>query len=100
MIIRGGENIYPQEIESVLFTHPAVDGVAVLGLPDDVWGEQVAAFVKPAPGTAPDEDELFGYVRARLAPHKTPRVWHLADTFPMTPSGKIRKFALRDLLGR
>jgi acyl-CoA synthetase (AMP-forming)/AMP-acid ligase II len=95
MIIRGGENIYPREIEQVLFTHPTVADVAVVGVPDAKWGEQVAAFVRPAPGHTPDPDELFAYCREHLAPHKTPRYWTMLDEFPLTPSGKVQKFVLR-----
>ncbi len=69
MIIRGGENIYPREIERVLFDHEHVAEVAVLGVPDAVWGEQVAAYIRPAEGCTPDADELFSYCRERLAPH-------------------------------
>jgi fatty-acyl-CoA synthase len=98
MIIRGGENIYPSEIEQVLFTHPGVADVAVVGVPDELWGEQVAAFIRPAPGGAPGEDDLAEYVRARLAPHKAPRVWVFVEEFPLTGSGKIQKFLLRDRL--
>jgi acyl-CoA synthetase (AMP-forming)/AMP-acid ligase II len=95
MIIRGGENIYPREIEQVLFGHPTVADVAVVGVPDARWGEQVAAFVRPAPGQRPDPDELFAYCRQHLAPHKTPRYWTVLDEFPLTPSGKVQKFLLR-----
>jgi fatty-acyl-CoA synthase len=98
MIIRGGENIYPREIEQVLFTHPGVLDVAVVGVPDQVWGEQVAAFIRPAPGATPSEDELAAYARAHLAPHKLPRVWVFTDEFPLTGSGKVQKFLLRDRL--
>ncbi|HEX3782620.1 MAG TPA: AMP-binding protein [Pseudonocardiaceae bacterium] len=99
VIIRGGENIYPREIEQVLLRHDAVADAAVLGMPDPTWGEQVAAFVRPAPGVpVPDEDELFRHVRRHLAPHKTPRVWRFVDEFPMTATGKIQKFALLDRL--
>ncbi len=96
MIIRGGENIYPREIEQVLFGHPAVADVAVLGVPDATWGEQVAAFVRPAPGQTPDPGELSAYCREHLAPHKTPRYWTVLDEFPLTPSGKVQKFLLRE----
>ena len=96
MIIRGGENIYPREIEQVLFGHPAVADVAVVGVPDAKWGEQVAAFVRPAPGGTPDPEELFTYCREHLAPHKTPRYWTVLEEFPQTPSGKIQKFVLRE----
>jgi fatty-acyl-CoA synthase len=96
MIIRGGENIYPREIEDVLFTHPSVADVCVVGLPDSEMGETVAAFVHLVPGTQPDEVELTRYCREHLAAYKTPRVWQFLDAFPQTPSGKIQKFALRD----
>jgi acyl-CoA synthetase (AMP-forming)/AMP-acid ligase II len=96
LIIRGGENIYPREIEQVLFEHPTVADVAVVGVPDAKWGEQVAAFVRPAPGRTPDPAELFAYCREHLAPHKTPRYWTVLEEFPQTPSGKIQKFVLRE----
>ena len=96
LIIRGGENIYPREIEQVLFEHPTVADVAVVGVPDANWGEQVAAFVRPAPGRTPDPAELFAYCREHLAPHKTPRYWTVLEEFPQTPSGKIQKFVLRE----
>ena len=96
MIIRGGENIYPREIEQVLFAHPTVADVAVLGVPDATWGEQVAAFVRPAAGQTPDPDDLFAYCRERLAPHKTPRYWTVLDEFPLTASGKVQKRVLRE----
>ncbi|MDQ1438277.1 MAG: fatty-acyl-CoA synthase [Acidimicrobiaceae bacterium] len=97
MIIRGGENIYPREVEELLFTHPAVADVAVLGIPDPLMGEEVACVVRLAPGhdhvTAID---LRSFVRERLAPQKAPRRWAFVDEFPQTPSGKIQKFVLRD----
>jgi fatty-acyl-CoA synthase len=98
MIIRGGENIYPREIEELLFTHPAVGDVAVVGVPDPRWGEEVAAFIRPAPGTSPTEAELFAFVRRHLAPYKTPKRWIFTDTFPTTPSGKVQKNLLRERL--
>jgi acyl-CoA synthetase (AMP-forming)/AMP-acid ligase II len=96
MIIRGGENIYPREIEQVLFDHEDVADVAVVGVPDPTWGEQVAAFIRPAEGRTPDPDALFAYCRERLAPFKTPRHWRIVDEFPLTPSGKVQKFVLRE----
>ena len=92
MIIRGGENIYPREIEDVLFTHPSVAEVAVVGVPDDHWGEVVAAFVRPASGATIDEGELRAYCRKRLAAYKTPQHWIDLSEFPLTPSGKIQEF--------
>jgi fatty-acyl-CoA synthase len=96
MIIRGGENIYPREIEQVLFAHPAVADVAVVGVPDDYWGEQVAAFVRLAPGPGVTQEELAVYCRVHLAAHKAPRHWEFTDAFPLTPSGKVQKFVLRE----
>jgi fatty-acyl-CoA synthase len=96
MIIRGGENVYPREIEEVLFRHPAVGDVAVVGVPDEKWGEQVVAFVRLAPGRQVDGEDLQRFVREHLAPHKTPREWVFVDELPMTASGKVQKFALRD----
>ena len=96
MIIRGGENIYPREIEQLLHAHPGVADVAVAGVPDDYWGEQVAAFVRPVPGHPVTQDELASYCNTHLAAHKTPRHWVFVDAFPLTPSGKVQKFVLRE----
>ncbi|MGW4032098.1 AMP-binding protein [Streptomyces sp. NPDC004838] len=99
MIIRGGENIYPAEIEAALVRHPAVRAAVILGVPDTRWGEQVAAVVTPTdPDRPPTADELREYLRAGLAPHKTPRHWYLAEAFPANAMGKIQKFVLRDRL--
>jgi fatty-acyl-CoA synthase len=99
MIIRGGENIYPREIEQVLYAHAGVADVAVVGVPDDHWGEQVAAFVRVAPGQDVSQDELMAWCRARLAVHKAPRHWVFVDAFPLTASGKVQKFVLREQFG-
>ncbi len=97
MIIRGGENIYATDIERVLFTHPKVRDVAVIGLPDPAWGEIVAAVVVPAePGQPPTATELHDFCRARLAPHKTPVRWLRTAELPHTDSGKVRKHQLRE----
>ena len=97
MIIRGGENIYPREIEDALFSHPGVAEAAVVGIPDSTWGEVVAAFVRPAGDTpTPSEQELRDHCRERLAPYKTPQHWVFVDAFPLTASGKIQKFKLRE----
>lgn len=96
MIIRGGENIYPREIEDVLFSHPDVAEAAVVGIPDERWGEQVAAFVRCNPGSTLDPSELKAFVRTHLAPFKTPTYWVPVEAFPLTGSGKIQKFLLRD----
>jgi fatty-acyl-CoA synthase len=104
MIIRGGENIYPREIEEVLIAHPAVADASVLGVPDDYYGEVVGAAVRPASAghDGPTGDglaaELAEYCRARLAAAKVPVRWLVTGSFPLTPSGKIRKDVLRDQL--
>jgi fatty-acyl-CoA synthase len=95
MIIRGGENIYPREIEEMLFQHDSVGDAAVVGLPDDRLGEVVGAFLRPAPGQTLDRNTLHAYLREHLSPQKTPRFWFCIDDFPMTGSGKIQKFELR-----
>ena len=95
MIIRGGENIYPREIEELLFAHPKVADVAVVGLPDEKFGESVAAFLRDVdPADPATGSELHTYLREHLAPAKTPRSWYHVDEFPLTPSGKIQKFAI------
>jgi acyl-CoA synthetase (AMP-forming)/AMP-acid ligase II len=96
MIIRGGENIYPKEIEQVLFEHEDVADAAVIGVPDPTWGEQVVAFIRPADRHAPDADRLRSYCLDRLAPNKVPLYWLFVDEFPTTPSGKVQKFLLRE----
>ena len=96
MIIRGGENLFPAEIENVLLEHPAVLEVAVVGLPDDKWGEIVACFVRPEVDRTIDPKEMHRHCRDHISPQKTPVVWCRVESFPLTGSGKIRKFALRD----
>ena len=96
MIIRGGENVFPREIEDVLFTHPGIANVAVAGLPDKQWGEIVAAFVQPRPGAELTAAELEAFCRQHLSSFKIPRRWHLVQHFPQTASGKVQKFVLRD----
>ena len=98
MLIRGGENLFPAEIENRLLEHPDVAEVAVVGLPDDKWGEIVAAAIRPAPGATLDPEALKAHCRAAMAPMKTPVAWHHAEAFPLTGSGKIQKFAVRDAI--
>ncbi|CAE6701256.1 AMP-binding protein [Paraburkholderia domus] len=96
-IIRGGENIYPKEIEDVLWTHQAVAQVAVVGAPDSKWGEIVAAVVRFKDDIPmPTADDLHAFCRARLAAYKTPALWFFVDEFPATSSGKIQKYRLRE----
>ncbi|WP_435211250.1 AMP-binding protein [Streptomyces sp. bgisy034] len=96
MIIRGGENIYPREIEDFLFTHDSVADVSVVGLPHDEWGEIVGAFVRTRQGATLTREDLVSHCTGRIASYKIPQVWEFVTGFPQTPSGKIQKFALRD----
>jgi long-chain acyl-CoA synthetase len=95
MIISGGENIYPAEVESALFSHPAVADVAVIGVPDDKWGEAVKAFVVKRQGAEVTQDELIIFARERIAGYKVPRTVDFVDTLPRNPTGKILKRELR-----
>jgi fatty-acyl-CoA synthase len=95
MIIRGGLNIYPREIEDLLFTHPAIAEAVVVGVPDEQWGERVAAVLRLRQGEAmPAPSELKSWCRERISAHKTPSEWFIAEAYPMTPSGKVQKFLL------
>jgi fatty-acyl-CoA synthase len=94
MVIRGGENMFPAEIEAVLIEHPAVLEAAVIGVPDHRMGEELAAFVRVS-GEPPDVEQLRAHVRGRLAAPKAPRYWVFLEEFPLTGSGKIQKFVLR-----
>jgi len=97
MIIRGGENLFPAEIEAAMIEHPAIAEVAVAGIPDEKWGEIVACFMRLAEGTErPSDDELKIFVRERLSPQKTPAHWVWVEEFPLTGSGKIQKFQLAE----
>ncbi|MFT7602001.1 MAG: fatty-acyl-CoA synthase [Acidimicrobiales bacterium] len=99
IIIRGGENIHPREIEELLLDHPGVAEVAVIGVPDDRWGEQIGAVLRAeVPDAPPSVAELFSYCRGALAPFKTPRLWYFVQEFPLTVSGKIQKFVLREMV--
>jgi fatty-acyl-CoA synthase len=100
MIVTGGENVFPVEIEAVLCEHPEVMMAAVVGIPDHKWGEQVVAVVRPAPGAEPDPATLTVYLKERLASFKVPKQIVVADELPLTASGKVQKFVLREQLAR
>jgi fatty-acyl-CoA synthase len=95
MVIRGGENIYPREIEELLFTHPSVASAQVVGIPDERLGEEVAAFVITVPGAEVTDTEIRDFCRERLSRFKVPRHVFVVDEFPMTVTGKVQKFVLR-----
>jgi fatty-acyl-CoA synthase len=96
MIIRGGENIYPREIEEFLYTHPAVADVQVIGVPDERYGEQVCAWVVLKEGASMDEDGLREFCGGKIARYKIPHYVRFVDSFPMTVTGKIQKFKMRE----
>ncbi len=96
MIIRGGENIYPREIEEFLYTHPSVSDVQVVGVRDHKYGEEVLACIILKPGVSETEESIIQYIKDGLAKHKAPRYVRFVDTFPMTASGKIQKYKLRE----
>ena len=97
MIIRGGENVYPRELEEFFFTHPAVADVQVIGIPDERYGEEIVAWVKFHPGYVANELELQTWCKGRIAHFKTPRYFKFVDEFPMTVTGKIQKFRMREI---
>ncbi|MBC3453968.1 AMP-binding protein [Pseudomonas mosselii] len=97
MIIRGGENIYPRELEEFFFTHPAVADVQVIGIPCSRYGEEIVAWVRLHPGQALGEDALRDWARARIAHFKVPRHFRFVDAFPMTVTGKVQKFRMREI---
>jgi fatty-acyl-CoA synthase len=96
MIIRGGENVYPREVEEYLYTHPAVLDVQVIGVPSEKYGEEVMAWVKRRPGTTTSGEELAAFCRGCIATFKIPTYWKFVDEFPTTVTGKIQKFKMRE----
>jgi fatty-acyl-CoA synthase len=96
MVIRGGENVYPREIEEFLYHHPKIEDVAVIGVPDAKYGEELCAWIRLKPGETADADEVIGFCRGQIAHYKIPRYVRFVEAFPMTVTGKIQKFAIRD----
>jgi len=96
MIIRGGENIYPKEIEEFLYTHPKISDVQVIGVPDEQYGEEIMAVIILKDGETSSEDEIKAYVRANMAKHKVPRYVAFTDAFPTNAAGKILKYKMRE----
>ncbi|TME71058.1 MAG: AMP-binding protein [Chloroflexi bacterium] len=97
MIIRGGENIYPREVEEFLYTHPDVADVQVIGVPSEKYGEEVMAWVKLRQGASSTGDELAAWCKGKIATYKIPRHWKFVDAFPMTVTGKVQKFKMREV---
>jgi fatty-acyl-CoA synthase len=100
MIIRGGENLFPAEIENAMLEHVDIGEVAVVGVPDDKYGEQVACFMRPRGDRRPSASELKSFIRERLSPQKTPLYWIWVKEWPLTGSGKIQKFILAEQFAR
>ena len=96
MIIRGGENIYPRELEEFIFTHPKVQNVQVVGIPDPKYGEQVLAAIDLKSGSRATAEEFIEFCKGKIARHKIPKYWEFVDEYPMTASGKIQKFKIRE----
>jgi fatty-acyl-CoA synthase len=96
MIIRGGENVYPREIEEFLYTHPDIADVQVIGVPDERYGEELMAWVVLRPGSHLTVDGLRDYCRGQIAHFKIPRYVKFVDGFPMTVTGKVQKFKMRE----
>jgi fatty-acyl-CoA synthase len=97
MIIRGGENIYPKEIEDFIYTHPKVADVQVIGVPDKQYGEEIMACVVLKEGETMTAEELREYVRSHMAKHKTPTYVDFVDGFPMNAAGKVLKYKMREM---
>jgi len=95
MIIRGGENVYPREIEEFLFTHPAVAEVQAFGVPDRRYGEELCVWVRRREGSTLNEAEVIAFCRERIAHYKVPRYVRFVDSFPMTVTGKAQKYLMR-----
>lgn len=96
MIISGAENVYPVEVENVIYGHPHVAEVAVIGVPDEKWGEAVKAVIVPKPGITPDPDDIIAFTRSRIAAFKAPKSIDFVDALPRTTSGKVLRRVLRE----
>jgi len=95
-VIRGGENVYPREIEEFLYGHPDIVDVQVIGVPDERYGEEIMAWVQLREGAAVTEEQLKEHCRGKIAHYKVPRYVRFTDAFPMTVTGKVQKFKMRE----
>ena len=96
MIIRGGENVYPREIEEFLYTHPDIVDMQIIGVPDVRYGEEIMAWIQLQEGSDTTEEDIKDFCRGTIAHYKVPRYIRFTDTFPMTITGKIQKFKMRE----
>ena len=97
MIIRGGENVYPREVEEFLYTHPDIEDAQVIGVPSARYGEEVMAWVRLKAGAAVTGEQLRDFCRGDIATYKIPRYWKFVDGFPLTVTGKVQKYKMREV---
>ncbi|MDX1700649.1 MAG: AMP-binding protein, partial [Melioribacteraceae bacterium] len=97
MVIRGGENVYPREIEEFLYQHPQIQDVQVVGVPDPKYGEELMAWIIPKENTNLIVEEVREYCKGKISHHKIPRYFEITNAYPMTASGKIQKYLLREM---
>ncbi len=100
MVIRGGENIYPREVEEFLFSHPAVADAQVFGVPDERYGEELCAWIRLKPGVTTTEEDVRAFCRDKITHFKIPRYVRFVDEYPMTVTGKVQKFVMREMMTR
>jgi len=98
MVIRGGENVYPREVEEYLYTHPKIEDVQVVGIPDARYGEEICAWIRIKPGEGLSAEEVVAYCRDQIAHYKVPRYVRFVDEFPLTVTGKVQKFLIRQAM--
>jgi fatty-acyl-CoA synthase len=97
MVIRGGENVYPREVEEFLYAHPLIEDIQVVGVPDEKYGEELCAWVRLRPGSELTGEEIRAYCRGKIAHYKIPRYVRFTSEFPMTVTGKVQKFKMREV---
>ncbi len=98
MVIRGGENISPREVEEFLYRHPLIQDVQVIGVPDSKYGEELCAWIVLKPGAKLESEAIRAFCRGQIAAYKIPRYYKFVDAFPMTVTGKVQKFAMREVM--
>ena len=97
MIIRGGENVYPREVEEFLYTHPDIEDAQVIGVPSARYGEEVMAWVRLKAGAAVTGEQLRAFCHGEIATYKIPRYWKFVESFPLTVTGKVQKYKMREI---
>jgi fatty-acyl-CoA synthase len=100
LVIRGGENIYPREVEEYFYKHPKIRDVAVFGIPDEKFGEQLVAWIIPHAGVTLTEGEVIDFCKGQIAHYKIPAIVRFVDEFPMTITNKVQKFVMREMMAK